>query len=218
MAIRRRLLMLLTSTLAASLTASLAAKTPRPSGMTASATSVKLECSVQGAPEDRPDDLYVRNVGNATILKGTRIEWEAVGTTLKGDITLQTDLTPGAGTFAKDLVSGGLEPGHECSCLVASRAGAEAANPVAARRSPLATRLGCVVRGTPAKFPDDLYVLNNGKSPLAKGTTLHWSIPGTDRAGDHLLEEELPPGRGLTLSGVVTGGMPVGVKCLASVK
>lgn len=218
MAIRRRLLILLTATIVASSTASLAAEPPGQSGVAASAPSVKLECSVQGAPEERPDDLYVRNVGKATIPKGTRIEWSAAGTTLKGDITLQTDLTPGAGTFAKDVVSGGLEPGHECACLVASRAVAEAATPAMVRRPPHGPQLGCVVRGTPAKFPDDLYILNNGKTPLAKGTTLHWSIPDTDRAGDHTLDEELSPGKGLTLSGVVTGGMPVGVKCLAAVK
>lgn len=213
----RRPVIALTALLVASSTAVLFAE-PAGQSAAASAPAAKLECSVQGSPDDRPDDLYVRNVGKTVIPKGTKVEWTAAGTTLAGDITLQTALTPGAGTFVKDVVKGGLEPGHECTCLVTSHSVARAAPTAEARRPAHGPPLGCVVRGTPPKFPDDIYILNNGNSPLPKGATILWSIPDTDRAGEHTLDEALAPGKGLTLAGVVTGGMPVGVKCRATVK
>jgi len=179
---------------------------------------VRLDCSVQGTPEELPDDVYIRNVGSAVIARGTKVDWSAAGTTQRGIFVLPVDLTPGAGTFANGVIRGGLEPGHACSCIVASASGSDPAKPVVVYRAAPPSPLGCVVRGTPARFPDDLYVLNNGKSPVTSGTTLHWSIPNTSREGDHVLTEDLPVGKAVTIPGVVTGGMPVGVKCFVTLK
>lgn len=118
----------LTVTLALSFAADVSSRTPEGRRETATSTaedepdsSGRLECSVQGTPEDRPDDLYIRNIGKTTIAKGTMIDWAAGGSSLAGVVALPVELTPGAGTFVKDVVKGGLEPGHECVCRVASR-------------------------------------------------------------------------------------------------
>jgi hypothetical protein len=181
-------------------------------------TRVRLDCSVQGTPEELPDDVYIRNVGSTVIPKGTKVDWSADGTTQKGVVVVPVDLTPGAGTFANGIVQGGLEPGHPCTCTTAARPGPDLAKPVSVSRVVPPSPLGCVVRGTPARFPDDLYILNNGKSAVAAGTTLHWSIPNTNREGDYKLTAELAVGKAMTIPDVVTGGMPVGVKCVVTLK
>ena len=75
-----------------------------------------------------------------------------------------------------------------------------------------------MIRGTPARFPDDIYILNNGKTPVVSGTILHWSIPNTSREGDYKLTADLVSGKAITIPDVVTGGMPVGVKCVVTLK
>jgi hypothetical protein len=59
---------------------------------------------------------------------------------------------------------------------------------------------------------------NKGTTTIAKGKTIHWTIPNTSRQGDWVLTQDLLAGKSVFASGVVGGGHPAGAKCTAVLK
>jgi len=75
----------------------------------------------------------------------------------------------------------------------------------------------CAVAGSPAEFPDDIYLTNAGFGTLKAGTKIKWSVTGTNRAGQYTLSSDLAKGSGVSLSGVLSGGVEAGKPCKATV-
>ena len=189
--------------------------------MPAPVTIVSFDCTVQGTPTEFPADNYIKNTGNTAAVKGTRLSWAIPNTTRKGTLTLSADMAPGTGKIVSGVIPGGTAAGVKCTVKVVERTMTRApvsAGAVTQQPLQLAHSFNCTVQGNPTEFPDDIYIQNTGQTAVAQGKVLHWSIPNTTRQGNHTLASELGAGKGISLSGVIGGGMSAGVKCNVTVK
>lgn len=188
------------------------------------AVSYSFGCVVQGTPVEFPDDIRIKNLGTQAVPKGTTLRWSIPNTNRAGNHVLTADLAPEAMITLSGVVSGGTAAGAACDVTVIQPATKSAisrkltkatARPIDAK---LLVALDCVAQGTPVEFPDDVYITNSGAATIAKGTTLHWAFPNTNRAGDYTLTEDLAAGKGVLVSGAVPGGVGAGTKCTAQKK
>ncbi|MBI2212322.1 MAG: hypothetical protein HYU52_01635 [Acidobacteria bacterium] len=179
----------------------------------------KVECVVQGNPVEFPDDLYIKNAGNAVIAKGWIVDWSIPNTSRKGKYTLAADLAVGAGVLASGQLPGGHPAGQIAPCTVAAPATLQVA-PVRAKTPVhvLKPTFDCIVQGTPVEFPNDIVITNKSAITVAKGKTLHWEIPNSGRLGDWVLPEDLLGGKSIMAPEVVGGGYPAGAKCNVTLK
>jgi hypothetical protein len=76
--------------------------------------------------------------------------------------------------------------------------------------------ISCQVSGTPSEFPDDLWFFNKGVATIAKGTKVQWSLPGTNKNGQYVLNADLTPGKAVFAGGVLGNGYEAGHACKAS--
>ncbi|MFA6955635.1 MAG: hypothetical protein WC538_07175 [Thermoanaerobaculia bacterium] len=181
----------------------------------------RVECVVAGATEF-PVSIQMHNTGNAAIPKGWIVAWTVPNTVKTGKYTLLADLPVNGYVMASNQIPGGHPGGAILTCTVAApamlsvkpvkRQTAAALNPAAL------AQFGCVVQGSPTEFPDDVLITNKLTTTVAKGKTIHWSIPNTTRQGDYVLTEDLLGGKSVFVSGAVPGGMSAGVKCDAKLK
>lgn len=74
----------------------------------------------------------------------------------------------------------------------------------------------CMVSGTPSEFPDDLWFFNKGVGTIAKGTKVLWSLPGTTKKGQFVLNADLTPGKAVFAGGILGNGYEAGHACKAS--
>ena len=79
-----------------------------------------------------------------------------------------------------------------------------------------AVKLNCKIAGTPVEFPNDLMVINEGKSAIKKGTTLIWKTKG--EKGSHIMKKDLATGESVSLSDVLKNGESAGNKCQVTIK
>jgi hypothetical protein len=172
----------------------------------------RLQCVVQGTPVEFPDDIVLRNIGTVVVTQGTKIHWSIPGTTRQGDYTFTENLGVGATKMLSGVLPGGHPAGVACQVAFIGPIHLQAQVPMHVKPS-----LGCVVQGTPVEFPDDIVLKNAGMIIVAKGTKIHWSIPGTTRQGDYTFTEDLAVGATKMLSGVLPGGHPAGAPCTVNV-
>jgi hypothetical protein len=181
----------------------------------------KVECVVAGATEF-PTSMRVHNVGTALIPKGWVVNWSLPNTTIKGKYTLAADLPVDGYVMASNQMGGGRPAGEVLTCSVSEPLVATVKplrKPVAVQTTlPTLAQFDCVVQGTPVEFPDDVLITNKLTTTVAKGKTIHWSIPNTTRQGDWVLTEDLLGGKSFFVSGAVPGGISAGVKCDAKLK
>lgn len=74
----------------------------------------------------------------------------------------------------------------------------------------------CMVAGSPSEFPDDLWFFNKGIGAIAKGTKVQWSLPGTTKTGQFVLQADLPMGQAVFAGGILGNGYEAGHACKAT--
>lgn len=77
--------------------------------------------------------------------------------------------------------------------------------------------LTCRAQGTPAEFPDDIVVINNGPGTVPSGSKIHWTMASPAHSGDYTLTAALAPTKGTFIDGVLPGGVEAGKPCTAKV-
>jgi hypothetical protein len=116
--------------------------------------------------------------------------------------------------------------GAAVSALVLSAALAQAASP--GTGAPLYSRnnginpgiamkppVGCNVAGG-GEFSNDVKLFNKGVSSIAKGTSLHWTVPTTGQQGNYVLPADLAAGQVAHLLNVLSYVVMAGTDCKAS--
>jgi hypothetical protein len=73
-----------------------------------------IACRVSGTPEDLPNDLKFRNIGDLTIPAGTRIYWTVKESGDHGYFVLPTDLPVGESVNDLDVLLTGLPKTDHC--------------------------------------------------------------------------------------------------------
>jgi hypothetical protein len=192
-----------------------APKTPQsrqPTAVAPAPAAPRLQCVVQGTPVEFPDDIVLRNIGSVVVPQGTKIHWSIPGTTRQGDYAFTENLAVGASKMLSGVLPGGHAAGVACQVTFIGPIHVQAQAPMQAKPS-----LSCVVQGTPVEFPDDIVLRNAGMVIVAKGTKVHWSIPGTTRQGDYTFTEDLAVGASKMVSGVLPGGHSAGTPCTVNV-
>jgi hypothetical protein len=190
-------------------------------GSTQPVQVMRVECVVAGATEF-PTSMRVHNVGNAVIPKNWVVNWSLPNTTIKGKYTLTADLPVNGYVMASNQMGGGRPAGEVLTCSVSEPLVATVRplrKPVATQTTlPNLAQFDCVVQGSPVEFPDDVLLTNKLTTTVAKGKTIHWSVPNTTRQGDYVLTEDLLGGKSVFVTGAIPGGMSAGVKCDAKLK
>lgn len=75
--------------------------------------------------------------------------------------------------------------------------------------------VGCNVSGG-GEFSNDVKLFNKGVSSIAKGTSLHWSVPTTGQQGNYVLAADLAGGQVAHLLNVLSYDVMAGTDCKAS--
>lgn len=75
---------------------------------------------------------------------------------------------------------------------------------------------GCVVKGQPSEFPNDIALVNKGLTVIKAGTTVKWSVPLINANGSYKLTSDLAPGKNVALVNVLPGGVEAGSNCKVS--
>jgi len=181
----------------------------------------RVECVVAGATEF-PVSIQIHNTGTALIPKGWLVNWSIPNTSRSGKYTLKADLAVNGYEMASNQLPGGHPAGAVVTCSVSEPLVATARpvkKPVVVQ-TPVAqlVQFDCVVQGSPVEFPDDVLITNKLTNTVAKGKTIHWSIPNTTRQGDYVLTADLLGGKSVFVTGAIPGGMSAGVKCDAKLK
>lgn len=73
-----------------------------------------ISCRVPGTPEDLPNDLKFRNIGDITIPAGSQVYWIAGETQDHGYFVLQQDLPFGQSISDLDVLPRGLPTTDHC--------------------------------------------------------------------------------------------------------
>jgi hypothetical protein len=73
-----------------------------------------IACRVAGTPDDLPNDLKFRNIGDITIPAGTRVYWLISETQAHGFFVLPQDLPVGKSIMDLDVLPQGLPTGDHC--------------------------------------------------------------------------------------------------------
>ena len=177
-----------------------------------------FDCVAQGSPVEFPDDIVIKNTGNATVFKGTMLHWSIPETARQGDSVLTEDLAPGKSMSLSGALPGGVAAGTKCGVIVKPKAEVQlrATPAVTVAKMKLVPSVSCKVQGTPVEFPDDIYIFNDGPAMVPKGTMIHWSIPSSNMQGEYTLLADLERGKGVFISGALPGGHGAG-PCTASI-
>ena len=80
----------------------------------------------------------------------------------------------------------------------------------------LSVKVGCVVRGTPVEFPDDIFLSNDGTATIPAGFKVEWEVAAPPTSGIHTFAAAVAPGTGVFVQGALPGGVPAGVACTAT--
>ena len=75
---------------------------------------------------------------------------------------------------------------------------------------------GCVVKGQPSEFTNDIALVNKGLTVITAGTTVKWSVPLINANGSYKLTSDLAPGKIVALVNVLPGGVEAGSNCKVS--
>lgn len=105
--------------------------------------------------------------------------------------------------------------GAALSVLAVATVAAEAGPKLTGVKLNLSKIVGCQVAGTPSEFPDDIVIMNRGFGTIVAGTKVHWSVPSAAMQGNYVLAAALAPGKGVAVSGVLSGGVEAGKPCSA---
>ena len=73
-----------------------------------------ISCRVPGTPEDLPNDLKFRNIGDITVPAGSQVYWIAGETQDHGYFVLQQDLPFGKSISDLDVLPLGLPTTDQC--------------------------------------------------------------------------------------------------------
>jgi hypothetical protein len=73
--------------------------------------------------------------------------------------------------------------------------------------------ISCVVGGTPAAFPNDLWLTNRGDQALKAGAKIKFAVPSTGARGALLLNADIPAGKQVKIADVLNGGADAGAPC-----
>lgn len=118
--------------------------------------------------------------------------------------------------------NGGFGCGSHCGsgASASSSGGSNSAggNSGGVYEAPRSIKLACIVGGTPAEFPNDIWVTNTTSATLLAGTKLSFTIPAVGVKGTFLLPQSVPAGKQIKIADIFGGaeaGDPCTVKLVA---